>query len=169
LRVKITSSAGSKRLNGYGILYDLQTAGIVGGIKNRQVFRFNSTTNPNSFALTNFSPDPDLLNVYMVETGQVFKAPSFYLSGNTVVFPANSFNNGGTSADFTLVFDQTTGSSFDNSDSNGLLLASNFLGSNDASIDRSVNGRGIFLRRPDGTLREIALDDQDNLVVYSTP
>lgn len=169
LRVKITSSAGSKRLNGYGILYDLQTSGIVGGIKNRQVFRFNSTTNPNSFALTNFSPDPDLLNVYMVETGQVFKAPSFYLSGNTVVFPANSFNNGGTPADFTLVFDQTTGSSFDNSDNNGLLLASNFLGSNDASIDRSVNGRGIFLRRPDGTLREIALDDQDNLVVYSTP
>lgn len=169
LRVKITSSASNKRLNGYGILYDLQTAGIVGGIKNRQVFRFNSTTNPNSFALTNFSPDPDLLNVYMVETGQVFKAPSFYLSGNTVVFPANSFNNGGTPVDLTLVFDQTTGSSFDNSDSNALLLASNFLGSNDASIDRSVNGRGIFLRRPDGTLREIALDDQDNLVVYSTP
>jgi hypothetical protein len=167
LRVKITASAGSKQLEGYGILYDLQTNGIVGGIKNRQVFRFNSTSNPNSFALTQFRPDPDLLSVYLVETGQVFKAPSFYLSGNTIVFPANSFNNGGTPADLTLVFDQTTGTSFDNSDANALLLAGNFLGSTDATIDRSQSGRGIFLRRPDGTLRELTIDNSDNIAIYS--
>jgi hypothetical protein len=65
------------------------------------------------------------------------------------------------------VFDQTTGGAFDNSDLNGLLLANNHLGSTDTSIDKSVNGRGIFLRRPDGTLREICIDDSDNIVVYS--
>jgi hypothetical protein len=167
LRVKITSSVGNVQLMGTGILYDLQTNGIVGGIKNRQVFAFNSTSNPNTFALTAFRPDPDLLSVYLIQTGQVFKAPSFTLSGNTVVFPANSFNNGGFAADMTLVFDQSTGTSFDNSDMNALLLAGNFLGSTDATIDRSANGRGIFLRRPDGTLREITIDNNDNIAVYS--
>jgi hypothetical protein len=166
LRVKITASTTSQ-LVGTGILYDLQTNGIVGGIKNRQVFAFNSTTNPNSFVLTQFRPDPDLLGVYFIQTGQVFRAPKFYLNGNTVVFPANTFNNGGVPADLTLVFDQSNGTSFDNSDMNALLLAGNFLGSTDPSIDRSANGRGIFLRRPDGTLRELTIDNNDSIVIYS--
>ena len=167
LRVKITSSAGDKQLYGTGILYDIQTSGIVGGLKHRQVFKFNSTANPSTFALTMFRPDPDLLGVYLVETGQVFRAPAFTLSGNTVVFPANSFNNGGVPADLTLVMDQTNGTSFDNSDMNALLLAQNHLGSTDPTIDRSVAGMGIFLRSPNGTLREITINDEDQIVVYS--
>lgn len=47
------------------------------------------------------------------------------------------------------------------------LTSGNFLGSTNPAIDQSANGRGIFLRRPDGTLREIAIDDNDNIVVYS--
>lgn len=47
------------------------------------------------------------------------------------------------------------------------LLAGNFLGSTDPVLDKSQNGRGIFLRRPDGTLREITIDNSDNIAVFS--
>lgn len=52
-------------------------------------------------------------------------------------------------------------------DRNAELLAGNYLGSTDASLDKSSAGRGIFLRRPDGTLREIAIDNDDQIAVYS--
>lgn len=47
------------------------------------------------------------------------------------------------------------------------LVSENYLGSTDPLLDRSSNGRGIFLRRPDGTLREITIDNSDNIIVYS--
>jgi hypothetical protein len=166
LRVRITSSASNVQLKGYGVLYGRQDQ-VVTGIKNREVQQFNGTTNNfNTFTLTNFLPDPDLLKVYHVETGQVYMygTNGFSLNGYQVVFPANTFNGLDT---VTLVFDQLAGTSFDNSDQNAALLAANFLGSTNASIDRSQNGRGIFLRRPDGTLREITIDNNDNIAVYS--
>ena len=55
----------------------------------------------------------------------------------------------------------------DTSDDNAALLAGNHLGSPNAAIDMSVAGRGIFLRRPDGTLRELTIDDDDNVAIYS--
>lgn len=166
LRVRITSSASNVQLRGYGVFYERQDA-VVSAIKNREVQQFDGTINNfNTFTLTNFLPDPDLLRVYHTETGQVYLygTGGFSLNGAQVVFPANTFNGLGT---VTLVFDQLVGTSFDNSDQNASLLAANFLGSTNATIDRSQNGRGIFLRRPDGTLREITIDDSDNIVVYS--
>lgn len=168
LRVMIVSGAASRQLAGYGVFYDMSATTFSNQVKYRQVFGFNSVTdNDNEFMLTTFTPDPDLLEVYLVETGQVFKYPAFTFDGNKVVFPVDTFDNGGISTDYTLVFMQTSGSSYDNSDDNALLLATNNLGSTDPSIDRSINGRGIFLRKPNGELREIALDDNDNLVVWS--
>lgn len=167
LRVRVTSSTGPVELSGYGVLYDLQTEGISTGTKNRQVFKFNATDNPNEFTLTQFLPDPDLLEVFLAETGQVFRTPAFSLDGKKVVFPVDTFDNGGVPQDFTLIFESLKGSSFDNSDENALLMSGNFLGSTDAQIDRSVAGRGIFLRKPNGTLREIAIDDSDNIVIFS--
>jgi hypothetical protein len=166
LRVRITSSAADVLLKGYGIFYSRQE-GIINGIKNREVQTFDGTIdNFNTFTLTNFLPEADLLKVYHVQTGQVYLygTSGFSLNGQQVVFPANTFNGLDT---VTLVFDQIEGTSFDNSDQNAALLAANFLGSTDATIDRSQNGRGIFLRRPDGTLREITIDNSDNIVVYS--
>jgi hypothetical protein len=166
LRVKITSSTGGVQLKGYGALYSRQTQ-VVTGIRNREVVTFDGTVdNLNEFTLSNFLPDPDILRVYHVETGQVYVRGinSFYLNGHKVVFPVDTFDGLGT---VTLVFDQSEGSSFDNSDDNRALLAANFLGSTDAAIDRSQPGRGIFLRRPDGTLREITIDNLDQIVIYS--
>jgi len=166
LRVKITASTTAK-LDAYGLLYSLQTTGISTGLLNTQTFQFNSTANTSSFAVTRFTVNPDLIKVFYVETGQVFRYGAFSVNGNTLTFPANTFNNGGESATVTLIADQTNGGAFDNSDRNALLLATNALGSTDASVDRSISGRGIFLRRPDGTLREITIDNSDNIVVYS--
>jgi len=171
LRVRITS-AGSPSypcgLDGFGIFYGLQDVGVVGASRKTQRFGFNSVTdNTSSFAITAFNPDPDLLSCYWIEGGQVFKSPAFSLQSSTAVFPPNSFNNGGISQAMTLVFDQNSGGSFDNSDSNARLLAANFLGSTSGADDRSAAGRGIFLRRPDGTLREITINNSDEIEVYS--
>jgi hypothetical protein len=173
LRVRITS-AGSPTypcgLDGFGIFYNLQDVGIVGASRKTQKFVFNSVTdNLSSFAITGFNPDPDLLTCWYIEAGQGFKVPAFTLNGNTAQFATNQFYNGGISSTVTLVFEQNNGGAFDNSDSNAQLLSANHLGSTSGSIDRSANGRGIYLRRPDGTLREVALDNSDNLVIISTP
>ncbi len=165
LRVKITSSASARKLDGYGILYDKSVGNISTGIVNREVFHFSGTSNINEFTLTKFVPNADLLKVYDIVTGQVYTYGVWSLQGQKVVFEVNQFNSPGNA--LTLVFDQTAGGAFDNSDLNGLLLANNHLGSTDAGIDKSVNGRGIFLRRPDGTLREITIDNSDNIVIYS--
>lgn len=168
LRLRVTSSASNRLLDAFTLLYDKELVGISGGVKNVQAFSFNSVTdNTNEFPLTTFSPDPDVMNVYHVERGKVYRFGVFSLQGSKIVFPANFFYNAGVSETVTLVCTQLEGSGFDNSDRNALLLANNFLGSTDATIDRSQPGRGIFLRRPDGTLRELALDDNDNPVVYS--
>lgn len=67
---------------------------------------------------------------------------------------------------YAIFYDSEKGVEY--SGSNGdQLLSDNFLGSPNSAVDRSQAGRGIFLRRPDGTLREITIDDDDNIVVYS--
>jgi hypothetical protein len=65
------------------------------------------------------------------------------------------------------VFDQTAGASFDNSDVNANLLATNHLGSTDGSIDRSLAGRGIYLRSPNGTLFELVVEDDGSISTYT--
>jgi hypothetical protein len=103
--------------------------------------------------------------VYDVNSGQVYRFGAFTVNGQSVQFDDGQFLSPGET--LTLVFDQTAGSAYDNSDVNALLLATNHLGSTDATIDKSAAGRGIFLRRPDGTLREITINDNDEIEIYS--
>ncbi len=167
-RVKITASATDKALEGLGLFYDNETGTVVSGTAKIQKFKFKAVAdNFNEFTITNFLPSPDFLKIYHVEAGKVFKLGAFTLNGHKAIFPANTFNNGGVETDVTLIALEEGGGAFDNNDRNALLLTANHLGSTDVNIDRSVAGQGIFLRRPDGTLREIAIDDSDNIVVYS--
>lgn len=168
LRVRITSSAGSKSLDGVAVYYDPNYSVPATGVKKLDTKRFLSTDNLSSFTI-NFLPDPDLMTVYYVEGGQAFRFGAFSLDGYTVRFPTNSFNNGGVLSNVTLVFEQTLGGSFDNSDANAALLAANRLGSTDATIDKSIAGRGIILRNAAGTLRELALDANDNIIISTVP
>jgi hypothetical protein len=154
LRVKITSSTGSVELLGYGIFYG-ETQAPVTGVLSKEVVTFSGTSNLNEFTLTKFLPNPDSMRVYEVDTGQVYVSGAWTLNGKKVTFPTNTFNKPGET--ITLIFDQSTGSGFDYSDTNAALLAANSLGSTDASIDRSSAGRGIMLRSPDGTLYEVTI------------
>jgi hypothetical protein len=155
LRVKITAGTANTILKGYGIFYDLQFGVATDHVAIEKQLVVGGT-NPNTFTLSKFLPDPDLLRVYAVETGQVFRYGAFSLSGYTVTFPVDTFN---ISTNLTLIFDQTVGSTFDSSDKNASLMAANFLGSTDTNIDRSQPGRGIVLRSPDGSLYEITVKD----------
>lgn len=125
LRVKVTASATAS-LEAYGIFYEEQLGSLpVAADKPIQKFQFNSVTdNDNTFSLS-FTPDPDLLRCYYVEAGQVFKLGAFEVSGTDVIFPANTFDNGGVSATVTLIFDQTNGGAFDNSDTNAANISTN--------------------------------------------
>lgn len=167
LRVKVVSSAGSKKLKSFGIFYDETVASVITGYQALQKVTFSGDANTYQFTLTAFLPNPDSLKVYDIKTGQVYRYPAFTLNGQTVEFNPGAFYIPGESVQ--LLFDQSEGSGFDSSDSNASLLAANHLGSTDGTIDKSANGRGIYLRRPDGTLREICIDNSDNIVIYSTP
>lgn len=172
LRFKVTSSvtAGIKKLIGHAVAY--RAAGVVAtGIENEQ--RFSITSNTNSFSITSFMPSPDKLKCYVAETGQVFRAPAFSISGFTVNFPANTFASASVSNPLTLIFDQSEGGGFDNSDKNGSLLGDNRLGSMSAILDKSVSGEGPILKAATGAgplsgkRCEIWLDSYGNIQVSS--
>ena len=165
LRVKVTSSAGSKKLKAFGIFYDEHIGDVVTGIQALQKFVFSGDLDTTSFPLTRFLPDPDNMKVYDIRTGQVYRYPAFSISGHTVTFPTGTFLAPGETVE--LIFDQSQGSGFDHSDQNGNLLAANHLGSTDATVDKSSAGRGIFLRKPNGELVEVCVDDANNIVIYS--
>lgn len=124
LRVKVISSASGKELAGYGIFYEKSSNGVNAGSMKIERRSFNSVSeNFSTFTLTQFLPDPNILSVYWVEGGQVFKWPAFTVNGYQITFPTNTFNNGGVSQTISLVFDQTGGASFDATDSNANSIA----------------------------------------------
>lgn len=165
LRVRVTSSAGGKSLKAFGIFYDEQVGSVTEGISAIQRFVFSGNLNTTTFAITRFLPDPDRLKAYDVTTGQVYRYPAFNIDGHNITFPSGTFL--APNELVTLIFDQSEGSGYDNSDDNANLLASNHLSSTDPSVDKGVPGRGILLKRPDGTIREITIDNDDNILVYS--
>jgi hypothetical protein len=155
MKVEITSSAASRELAGFGIFYGYQPPTVT-GVKNIEAFKFSGDLNTTEFTLTKFKPNPDLLKVYDVNSGLVYRYGAFTISGNKVVFSSGQFLNPGELV--TLVFDQNEGGAFDNSDDNANLLAENRLGSEDATLDRSVAGEGLLLRSSNGKLCEIYLE-----------
>jgi len=165
LRVKVASSASNKKLSAIGVFYDEDVGSVGVNTQALQKFTFSGDLNQSTFPITMFLPSADHLKVYDIKTGQVYRHGAFSIDGHNVVFPDGTFLASGNMIE--LLFDQSEGSGFDSSDENANLLASNHLGSTDATIDKSASGRGIYLRRPDGTLREICIDDSDNIVVYS--
>ena len=175
LRVRITSSvtAGLKSLVGLGVFFDYQNLGVVQGVMNKYRIDFFAVANNTSTFTMPFLPDADLLMCFHVQKGKVWMYPAFDINGYQVIFPASFFNNGGIEETVTLIFYQPNGSVFDNSDKNAALLALNHLSAPlsadpTAVLNKGVAGRGIYLTRPDGIIREVALDLNDNLVVMDT-
>lgn len=165
LRIRVTSSASGKKLKAFGVFYDEHVGDVVTGIQALQKFTFSGDLNTTSFTVTRFLPDPDNMKVYDIRTGQVYRYPAFSISGHAVTFASGTFLAPGETVE--LIFDQSQGSGFDHSDQNANLLAANHLGSTDATVDKSSAGRGIFLRKPNGELVEVCVDDANNIVIYS--
>jgi hypothetical protein len=161
LRIRITSSASGKKLKAYGIYYDEHVGSVVFGYQALQKFRFDGDDDETQFVITNFLPNADHLKVYDITTGQVYRYGAWSLSGKTVTFPAGTFLVPDETIE--LIFDQSEGTGYDYSDANNNLLASNHLGSTDATLDKSLSGRGILIRNSNGDLKEIWLDGSNNL------
>ena len=154
LRVKITSSADDIELLGMGTFYGKQGAQTVSGLLTRYVEGFSGDDNIYEFTIPSgkFLPNPDLLKVFHVETGATYVYPAFDIQGQLIKFKTGDFLIA--DENVTLIFDQSEGSAFDNSDLNRNLLAANHLGSADASNDLSVAGRGNIKKTDQGTLVE---------------
>jgi hypothetical protein len=168
LRVRIESSAGDKFLAGYGVFYDKDDTFAFADVGyKRQVIEFSGDDNINEFSITEFTPDPILMTVYEIGTGGAYRAGAFSVNGGTVSFPANTFNQPGDT--ITLEFLQVFSGSMQFDSTNRALLAENNLGSLDPSLDLSQPGLGIILQRPDGTLRMLTIDDDDNIDIKSLP
>lgn len=169
LRLKVISPTGSSSLDGFGVFYRSIDAGMmVTGRNNFENQVFDGKTeklSPCSFTLSRFIPDPDFL--VAICDGAVYQYGDFAIDGYKVTF-ADRFFETPDSGTKLIKFMHVGAGSFDASDRNANLMASNHLGSTDSNADRSLAGRGIMLRRPDGTLREIALDDADNIIVMDT-
>lgn len=171
LRIRITSSVDDVLIKEFGVLYEenignLAFSTTVDGIT-RTTFlavadNFNEFTVP-------FLVNPDLAVVHLLGSGQSFRYGDFAIQGgSTIVFPVDQFNNSGIERVQTLIFDQNRGGAYDNSDANAALMAENGLGSTNGALDKSAAGVGIKLRRPDGTLREIRINDNDEIEILDT-
>jgi hypothetical protein len=161
LRVRITSSASSKKLKAYGIFYREEVGSVITGFQALQKFSFSGDANVYQFTVTNFLPNADHLKVYDISTGQVYRYGAFSINGKVVSFTSGTFTVPG--ATIELMFDQSEGTGYDYSDANNNLLASNHLGSVTPTLDKSLSGRGILIRNSAGELKEIWLDAANNL------
>lgn len=164
LRLRIDSTTNGSKLLGYGIFFGRQSAGtIVAGTPKQMRTTFSGSDNVYSFTLP-FTPDPDFLRVYDVQSGQVYVYPTFDISGNVVTFLSGTFLVPGTS--ITLLFDQSMGTGYDNSDRNRALMAENGLGGQNGN-DASSPGVGLKLRSANGQLWHIVV--QDSGAILTTP
>lgn len=165
LRVKITSSQNSSLL-GYGVFYGEYAPQAYNTELPLEVFELDGDADETELTLTKFFPNISC-KVYIVNTGQVLRYPAFAINGRKIVVAAGQFLIPGTTV--TVLIDQADQGFFDSSDANATLLASNHLGSSDPSVSMAMPGRGVVVKRPDGVLREITLDNSDNIVILSVP
>lgn len=167
LRVRIISGTAAVALLGYGVFYEEDTLTLPADQEEYQSFDVNGDLNTQSFVVTNFNVSPKTLKIYETRTNTVFRFPKFAVNGNTVVFPPGTFLSVGNR--FTLIFEQSPLKQGYVTDKLSAVLATNGLGSSDPNFDFSSAGKGPVMRRPDGVLRMLRLDNNDNIVIESFP
>jgi hypothetical protein len=167
LRVRITSGTAAASLAGYGVFYEEDTLSMPADTEEFQAFDVNGSADQQVFAITNFNVSPRTLKVYDTDNDTVYRFPKFAVNGNTVVFAPGTFLAPGKT--IRLIFEQTPLKNGYNTDKLSAVFAANGLGSTDTNFDFSSAGVGIKLRRPDGTMREIALDNNDNIIIKTVP
>lgn len=154
LRVRVTSGTADVDLKALAVLFGDKTYPIIVPANDEQVIRVNGDDDQFEFTITKFQPSTRM-RVYDVATGMVYRYGVFTLSGQTVIFAPGQFLQPGQT--FDLIFSNSVGSGFDNSDENALLMAENRMGSLDPSLDRSIAGEGGLTRADNGKLIEHSL------------
>lgn len=93
LRVRVTSSAGDKYVEGYGIYYGLIERGQALGQRKIQKFVFSGDENRTDFTV-NFELDPEIVVVHDPLRGQTYVVEEGVLrnEGNTLKFAPNTFD-----------------------------------------------------------------------------
>lgn len=163
LRVRIDSSMNGTKLLGFGVFFAKQEVGtVVTDIPNIHREIFSGDLNTYQFTLP-FTPDPDALVIYDVNTQASYVYPAFDIAGNVVSFLPGTFLSPGETV--SLKFDQTTGGGFDNSDMNRNLLAANHLGNTFAGNSLQSPGRGILIADETNILKEVAIDSNRGLMI----
>lgn len=162
LRLKVVASETSK-LKGVGIFYGEEPNSSSSGLKT-QVFTVETTAGVKTLSLTEFAPDKNLLEVLIPSRGQIFRQdPStFTIEGNNLVFVEDFFKQLPVETIYVIV-DQNRATVIDGSDENRSILNENHLGSQVASRDSSIAGRGILLKNANGTLVEVWVDGDNNI------
>jgi hypothetical protein len=153
LRLRATASANGKAIEAFAVFFAESQGQVVSGDDAIQNIEVDGDADTTEFVVTQFLPDPRKLKIYDTYSHLVYRYPTFELDGHTVRFLAGSFLIPGEK--FQLVFDQSEGGGFDNSDRNAALMAANGLGSSDPDIDKSAAGVGIKMRSPNGTLWQL--------------
>lgn len=168
LRVRITGSVVDANLLGFGVFYDRDSSySIISENFDLQKFVFSGDDNVDTFVITDFVADPILMTGYEIGTGQAYRSGAWSLNSNIVTFPANTFNKPGET--ITLEFLQVFKGSLQFDSLNRAALSENHLGSTNATLDFSQNGRGIILRNAAGVLVEVGIDALNNITISNYP
>lgn len=169
LQARITSGSVDVALDGYGIFFGEEGGAVEPSVEEPQYFRFSGSLDQTEFTVTNFWPNTKRVRATFVNSGLTFIHPFFDVIGNKLKFDSGTFSYPG--MDLILKVENTELGGSVNIDFAKInsLLAENGLGSENGTLDLSSAGKGIKIRRPDGTLRMVRLDDNDNLVIEALP
>jgi hypothetical protein len=168
LRFRATRGTEELEILGIGTLYLERFVGTVQyGDVDRHLESFDGTADNFSVFDVPFPINPRTLMIFEIGTGQVYRygLQGFLINGQgQVVFEQNTFQKAGT---VTLEFIQFLGSTVEvGSDVLQALAASN-IGAPGFNADFLQPGRGHFFRRPDGVIRELVINDNDEIEIYS--
>lgn len=167
MRVKITRGVEELTSQGFGILYQYSKGEVFeeGAIR-QQEFSFNGAIdNEDTFTLDWF-PDRRVLMCFEIGTGQVYRygLKGFLIEGKDIIFEPNTFNK---PEDIVLEFVEMMGSNLSNDDFFTGLLNSANIGAPGQFESFLKSGRGYYFKRPDGIIRELTIDNNDEIQIYS--
>ena len=168
LRIRITAGSPSVSIAGMGVFFEQKVA-VKSDTPLPEFERFsvNGSSDVTTLTVTRFIPDPETIRVINPFSKEILTYPDhFSINGRDLIFPSGTFLFPGETR--LVSVDQRMGFGQGN-DRAMAILAANALGSLDAAFDLSIAGKGILLKRPDGTLRMVRLDNSDNVVIESVP
>lgn len=122
LRIRVTSSAGDKYVEGYGVYYGLTERGQALGQRKLQKFVFSGDENRTDFT-TDFELDPEIVSAYDPLRGQVYVVEDGVLrnEGNTLKFAPDTFDFPGET--IVLHVRQLEGNGMDTSNANAAAIS----------------------------------------------